>query len=394
MPDVRICIMYDCLYPHTVGGAERWYRNVAERLASDGHDVVYLTLLQWPEGEDPGVAGVHVIPVGPRMSLYANGRRRIWPPIRYGLGVLAHLLRNGSSYDVVHTASFPYFGLLAAGASRRVGGYRIVVDWFEVWTRAYWQEYLGRLAGEIGWRIQRLCLRIRQRAFCFSKLHSRRLAEEGYRGEVTVLRGLYAGPAAELIDARDPPFVVYAGRHIPEKRVPALVPAVALARETLPNLRARIFGDGPERPEVLRSIATLQLETVVDAPGFVAQEQIEQALGGALCLALPSQREGYGLVVVEAASHGTPSVIVAGSDNAAVELVEEGINGSIAASASARDLADAIIRVHAGGRGLRLSTASWFRRNREELSLSSSLEAVAAAYTETSDRRHAQKNAP
>ena len=30
---MRICLVYDVLYPHTVGGAERWYRNVALRLA-------------------------------------------------------------------------------------------------------------------------------------------------------------------------------------------------------------------------------------------------------------------------------------------------------------------------------------------------------------------------
>ena len=36
---MRICILYDCLFPWTVGGAERWYRNLAERLAADGHDV-------------------------------------------------------------------------------------------------------------------------------------------------------------------------------------------------------------------------------------------------------------------------------------------------------------------------------------------------------------------
>ena len=30
---MRVCIVYDCLFPYTVGGAERWYRNLAERLA-------------------------------------------------------------------------------------------------------------------------------------------------------------------------------------------------------------------------------------------------------------------------------------------------------------------------------------------------------------------------
>ena len=57
----------------------------------------------------------------------------------------------------------------------------------------------------------------------------------------------------------------------------------------------------------------------------------------ALCMALPSSREGYGLVVVEAAASATPSVVVAGEDNAATELVDEGENGFVAASASAEE---------------------------------------------------------
>jgi hypothetical protein len=43
---VRVCLVFDCLYPYTVGGAERWYRNLAERLAAAGHEVTYLTIRQ------------------------------------------------------------------------------------------------------------------------------------------------------------------------------------------------------------------------------------------------------------------------------------------------------------------------------------------------------------
>src|SRR3712207_433477 len=140
--NMRICLVYDCLYPWTVGGAERWYRNLGERLARDGHEVTYLTLRQWPKGEPPSVPGVDVRAVGPRLALYAEGgRRRIGPPLVFGLGVLAHLARHGRRYDVVHTASFPYFSLLAAAATRRLGRFRIVVDWHEVWSREYWTEY-------------------------------------------------------------------------------------------------------------------------------------------------------------------------------------------------------------------------------------------------------------
>ncbi len=37
---MRICIVYDCLFPWTYGGAERWYRNLAERLAAEEETIV------------------------------------------------------------------------------------------------------------------------------------------------------------------------------------------------------------------------------------------------------------------------------------------------------------------------------------------------------------------
>jgi glycosyltransferase involved in cell wall biosynthesis len=376
---VRICIVYDCLYPHTVGGAERWYRNVALRLADGGHEITYLTMRQWDAGEEPDLPGVRVVVVAPRMPLYVDGRRRIKPPLVFGLGVLRHLIRHGRRYDVVHTASFPYFSLLAAALLRPLARYRLIVDWHELWTRRYWLEYLGPLYGRIGWRVQRLCLRVPQRAFCFSRLVERRLRAEGVRGEVTVLGGQFEGAAAdEPLPAE--PLVVFAGRHIPEKNPVAVVHAVAKARDTIPELRAVIYGDGPERPKVLAAIDEHGLGGVVEAPGFVDAGVVEDALSRALCLILPSRREGYGLVVLEALSRGTPAVVVGGPDNAAAEFIEEGVDGFSAQSAAADDTARAIIGVHGLRRELRESTLKWFVKNADRLSLEHSLAALLAAY--------------
>lgn len=378
---VRICVVYDCLFPHTVGGAERWYRNLAERLAAEGHEVTYLTLRQWDRGELPGVEGVRVVTAGPRMGLYApDGRRRIGPPLVFGMGVLAHLVRHGRRYDVVHTCSFPYFSLLAAGVARTLGRYGLVVDWHEVWSGTYWREYLGRVGGTIGAGVQRLCARLRQRAFCFSRLHARRLREEGLRGEVTVLEGEYAGslqpPRARAVE----PIVVFAGRLIPEKRAVLAVVAFARAAERIERLSGELYGDGPEREAVLAAIAEHGLTDRMRAPGFVEAERIDEALRGAMCMLSTSAREGYGLVVVEAAARATPSVVVAGADNAATELIEEGVNGFVCADSDPRTIADAICRVHARGMPMRESTASWFAANATRLSLESSLRTVLASY--------------
>jgi glycosyltransferase involved in cell wall biosynthesis len=385
---MRICIVYDCLFPHTVGGAERWYRNLAERLAAEGHEVTYLTLRQWDRGERPQIdPRVSVVTAGPQLALYTpDGRRRIVPPLVFGAGVLAHLLRRGQRYDVVHTASFPYFSLLAAAAARPLRGYRVLVDWHEVWSRGYWREYLGAVGGAIGYAVQLLCARVPQRAFCFSRLHAARLREEGLRGEVTVLEGEYAGSLEAPVPEPAEPLVVFAGRMIPEKRAPAGVAGVAAARRAIPQLQAVFFGDGPEREAVLRAIADSGAGDAIRAPGFVPAAEVDAALRRALCMLLPSRREGYGMVVVEAAARGTPSIVVADPDNAATELVQEGVNGVVAASADPEQIARAIERVHEAGIEMRSSTAAWFAANAQRLSLESSLQTVLAAYAEPSAR--------
>lgn len=384
---MRVCLVYDCLFPHTIGGAERWYRNLAERLAADGHEVTYVTLRQWGVGERPDLDGrVRVVAAGPRMALYTGGgRRRILPPLVFGLGVLLHLAREGRRYDVVHTGAFPYFPLLAAAALRPLQGYRLVVDWFEVWSRGYWREYLGPLGGRAGAFVQSLCARAPQHAFCFSELHARRLREEGLRGTVTLLRGLYAGPTEPPAPQPAQDVVVFAGRMIREKRAPAGVAGVVAAARAVPTLRGMFFGDGPERGEVLAEIERDGASGRIEAPGFVPAEEVDEALASALCLLLPSRREGYGLVVVEAAARGTPSVVVAAEDNAATELIEEGVNGVVAESADPDAIAAAIVKVRDGGYEMRQRTSDWFTANAHSLSLESSLEAVLESYAVASD---------
>jgi glycosyltransferase involved in cell wall biosynthesis len=381
---MHVCVAYDCLYPWTVGGAERWYRGLAEELVAAGHGVTYLTRLQWEADAPPRLPGIRVVPVSPREPLYTDdGRRRVGEALRFGLGVARHLLRHRRDYDAIHLCSFPYFSLLAARLALAGTGRRVFVDWIEVWTRSYWREYLGRVGGLIGWAVQRLCVVLTPEAFVFSRLHERRLREEGFRGTATVLTGLYDGPTAAAADGPAPadPLVVFAGRHIPEKR-PHLVPeAVARARAAgLPELRGVVLGDGPERERVVAAIAALGLDDVVEAPGFVAAGEVQNALRRASCLVLPSVREGYGLVVIEAAACGTPSVVSPAPDNAAVELVQDGVNGFVASGSGALELGNAIVRVIERGAALRELTLRWFEENAPRLSVRASARAVLERY--------------
>ncbi len=377
-------MVYDHLYPATIGGAERWLHGLAQALAGAGHDVTYVTMTHW-SADPPALPGVRVIGLTPPGRVYRRERRTLLPPLRFGFAVARHLARHGSQYDVVHTASFPFFPLLAVALLRRRQGYAVVVDWIEVWTAAYWRRYAGPVFGTIGWLVQKACIRAEQRAFCLSRMHARRLVAEGYKGSPVVLPGLFDGETRPSAPSNVEPLVVYAGRHIPEKRVPDLVRAFAEARRTRPNLRLEVYGDGTDSARVAETISVLGLDGTAQLMGRRPEHEVMEAFGRAACLATATEREGYGLVVVEAAAHGTPSVVVAGEENAATELVRPGVNGEIAPSAAPGDLADAIVRAVDGGEQLRASTASWFAENVDRLRLANSLELVVAAYADAAN---------
>jgi glycosyltransferase involved in cell wall biosynthesis len=111
------------------------------------------------------------------------------------------------------------------------------------------------------------------------------------------------------------------------------------------------------------------LEGIVEAPGRVSSEEVQAALRSALCVVSASTREGFGLIVIEAAAAGTPVVVAAtGPDNAAAELVEPGVNGFVARTATASALADAIVSVHRAGARLRESTDEWYKANENRFS--------------------------
>jgi glycosyltransferase involved in cell wall biosynthesis len=387
-PPLRVCIAYDRLFPWSIGGAERWYRLLAERLAQQGHRVTYVTTRQWPVDDSPRIPGVDVVAICPDDALYGTRRRRVTPLLRFGASLFAYLLRHGGEFDVVHTTAMSAANALAVRATRATGRFRIVLDWWEVWTAQYWRGYLGPVAGTAGWIAQRHTARMPHLPVSYSARHAGRLRRLAPGRTVLVLRGLL--PAGSAVPEPRPAIetVVYAGRFTPEKQVPAIVRGVALARRHLPNLRAVLIGDGPDATAVRRSVASEDLARAISLPGFVADGRLREVLGDALCLALLSRREGYGLVVAEAAAVGVPSIVLDHPDNAASELVVDGVNGVICASSDPSDVASAILRVHEEGAALRSDTLAWFRSHERELTIDSSLPRLLALYRGDATQEH------
>ena len=311
--------------------------------------------------------------------VYSDERRTLLPPIRFGLAVARHFWRHGSDYDVVHIASFPYFPLLAASALRRRGGYRLVVNWIEVWSKAYWRRYGGRAIGTVGWAVQRACIRIPHDAYCISTMHADRLVSEGYRGTPVVLPGLYAGPI-EPTPATDvdPRLVVYAGRHVREKRVDLLVRAFLLAREHLPDLRLELYGDGPESGRIERIAAAGGADGWSAWPASARSPRSTRSLGPPASRPPPSARATARRRGGGRARHAECDRRRSGERGG--RLVDDGVNGVVAPDATVESLATAIVTAVEAGASLRDSTARWFEANASRLRIEASLQVVADAY--------------
>lgn len=380
---LRIALVYDRLYPQNIGGLERYYDALARGL-SESNAVSYITR-EVEEQDPPGFRPYQVVAVAPNSPFYsARGNRRIWPTVRFGFGVFVHLLRHGRDYDVVQSASFPFFSVIAARlafAFRRRHRPKLIVDWLEVWPRDYWISYTGAIFGRVGYAIQQACMRAPDQGVTYSSMHEARLG--AHRAPVIRLTGLATEmpePAGSSAARDSAPNVVFAGRHIPEKQA-SLIPAVIEeARRQDGAIGATIIGDGPERAEIAETIAERGLEEEVRLPGFVSDDELNQALQSASCLLLPSLREGYGLIVIEAAAYGTPCITIDAPDNAAKELIVNGVNGFVVRDWTPKNLAEAVVEAVGRGPEFRESTLGWYRDHWHALSVQSSVERLEGVY--------------
>lgn len=355
-----LAVVYDCLYPYSTGGGERQYRAFAERMVTADRRVDYLTSRQWDDRPAPERFGI--IAVTPELRLYDDaGVRSSSAALRFALGVFRSLLRRRRDYDAVLVSGLPVLNVFAARAALAGSGTRLIVDYLEVWGRKQWLAYTGPVMGTVAWLLQRAAIALTPVATCHSDLSARRLRAEGLRGRLLVSPGLIDSAVEHdaVEHAATPPYVLYAGRHIADKRVEALPAAVAHARATIPDLELVILGSGSSTADVAGEVERVDGAAWTRMPGFVEQDELDRLMGHAACLANPSRREGYGLVVVESSAFGTPVVLVDDEGNAATELISPGVNGFVADSVEPEALGDAIVRAVQAGDPLRASTRAW-----------------------------------
>lgn len=130
--------------------------------------------------------------------------------------------------------------------------------------------------------------------------------------------------------------VLYAGWLIPRKRVDLLLDAVA----KLENVQVEIAGDGPEQVALKAQAEALGIADKVAFLGRQTPEHMPEIYGRNDILVLPSEREGWANVLLEAMACGTP--VVSNAVAGALDLVTDSVAGRLVHGQTGNAYAEAI----------------------------------------------------
>lgn len=120
--------------------------------------------------------------------------------------------------------------------------------------------------------------------------------------------------------------LVCVGRLSPEKGSMDLLKIYNRIHEIHPDWYLEVIGDGPERNKMEEYIKDNKLDKFVTLHGFRNKDYIDDILHNSSIYLMTSFTESFGIVLIEAMSHGVPCIAFDSAEGAR-ELIDHGENG-------------------------------------------------------------------
>ena len=307
------------------GGSEVYAEHIADGLARIGHEVTLFTA-RYPRSaaRETRPSGVTVVRAGGPLSVYVGAW---WQHLRGRLGrpeVIVEV-QNG----------MPFLARLWA---RRVP---VIVLVHHV-HRRQWPIVFGPLRARLGWWLEsKAAPRVNRGApyVTDSDVTRRELVELGVvEDDIEVIHNGTGEPTPIELSKSEYPSLLVLGRLVPHKRVEIALDTVVALREEMPDLRLTVAGRGWWETQLREYAEQIGVSDSVDFAGFVSPAERHALYSRSWVSLVPSVKEGWGLVVVEAGAHGVPTVAFDGAGGV-TESIVDGRTGLIA---RADDVADFI----------------------------------------------------
>jgi glycosyltransferase involved in cell wall biosynthesis len=265
------------------GGAEIYLAEAARGMLDRGWRVDWLSSRFPGATEEETVGGLRILRRGTEASTHLHGRR--------------FARARGGDY----TRVLDCFNGIGYGAGRSPNGALMI---FQLYGREFWTAEFGVWGHGAAALETRMLRRYRgSRILTISESTCRDLDALGLTGATVVPVGLNRPPLPAPPPLPEPLTVVYAGRLRATKNPEDALRAFGHIRETCPEARMIVIGRGPEEERLRRRHAS----PAVQFTGYVTEEEKFRLLADAHLVLIPSLREGWNMVVTEAASVATPA---------------------------------------------------------------------------------------
>jgi glycosyltransferase involved in cell wall biosynthesis len=125
-----------------------------------------------------------------------------------------------------------------------------------------------------------------------------------------------------------------------------ILEALPQIRQVIPNVHYVLVGKGDDRPRIEQLIAQLQLQECVTLAGFVPDDQLGDYYNLCDVFAMPSKREGFGIVYLEALACGKPAL--GGNQDGAIDALCHGELGALVNPDDTDAIAQTLIEILQG----------------------------------------------
>ena len=298
------------------GGAEVFAERIAEGLAHRGHRVtLFCAAYDGAAAEETTSAGVRIVRAGGRLSVYP------WAALRF----LRHRLgRPDVVVDVQN--GVPFMARLWSRTPTVLLCHHV--------HREQWPVVMGPVSSRLGWFVEsQVSPRVNRGTtyVAVSQSTAAELAGLGVRAEdIHIVHNGAPDAIVPSAPRSTHPSLLVLGRLVPHKRVELALDLTAQLREEIPDLHLTIAGRGWWEDQLREHASALELgPDAVTFAGYVEEAAKHRLLAEAWVSLVPSLKEGWGLSVVEAAVHATPSVAFRAAGGVA-ESVVDGVTGLLA----------------------------------------------------------------
>ena len=327
---MKIAFVYDAVYPWVKGGAEKRIYELARRLASKGHQVHWYGMGYWwsEKGKkDIEMDGIHLHGVCKPLELYENDRRSIKEAIYFAWRILFKL--KAGKFDIIDCQGFPFFSCFSAKFKSLFNKSTLVLTLHEVWND-YWYEYLGR-AGIFGKLTEKRMVNLTDKIVTVSSKTKEDLKKiKPTEDSLIIPNGIDLEEINQIKPYIIKSDVIFVGRLIKEKKTALLIKSLVTVKKTNPDIKCTIIGEGPQKKELEDLSKESGLKENIQFKGFMEDyHDVISHMKSSKILVLPSKREGFGMVVIEANACGLPAIVIDHPMNAAKDLIVDGKNGFI-----------------------------------------------------------------